>query len=137
LIYVKLFLSILEEEIMNQVHDKFKVFTGGLSEDGTISRLAGEVEKFVSESKITPKSIGAEYLEKAGRLILTLGYRDDEQPTPIKINCVPIGKVDISADFSNIESAMMKAAASQRNIICHELFITDNGDFFMVFMIQI
>jgi hypothetical protein len=121
---------------MSQVHNKFKVFSGKLAQDKSIGSLANEIETFVRESKIAPKSIGAEYLEKAGRLLVTLGYRDDQTPETVKINCVPIGKIDSGADFSKIENAMMQAAADQKNIICHELFITDDDEFFMVFMSQ-
>lgn len=64
-------------QIAEQVHGKFKVFAGPLHADDTISPLAEEVSRFVRESRAAAKSIGVEYLESAGRLIITLGYRDD------------------------------------------------------------
>jgi hypothetical protein len=121
--------------IKHQVHDKFKVFTGELAPDHTIGKLADEVAAFAKHSHAAAKSIGVEYIESAGRLLITLGYRDDEEPYPIKLHSVPLGKIDAMAgDFSKLEAAMANASGKVRNIICHELYLTDKGDFVMVFM---
>jgi hypothetical protein len=122
-------------QIINQVHDKFKVFAGELAADKTIGALADEVAAFASAAKIAAKSIGVEYLEAAKRLVVTLGYRDDEESYPIKLNCVSLGKIDsLSGDFSALEKAMAEASGKFNNIICHELYVTGDGDFLMVFM---
>jgi hypothetical protein len=122
-------------QIASQVHDKFKVFAGELDADKTIGGLADEVAAFAKDAKIAAKSIGVEYLESAKRLVITLGYRDDEEPYPIRLNCVPLGKIDsLSGDFSGLETAMAEASGKFQNIICHELYVTDDGDFLMVFM---
>jgi hypothetical protein len=121
--------------IKAQVHDKFKVFTGALAKDKTIGKLADEVAAFAKHSRAAAKSIGVEYVESAGLLLLTLGYRDDEEPYPIKLHSVPLGKIDAMAgDFSKLEDAMAKASGKIRNIICHELYLAGDGDFVMVFM---
>ena len=121
--------------IKAQVHDKFKVFTGELAGDKTIGKLAAEVAAFAHDSRAAAKSIGVEYIESAGRLLITLGYRDDEEPYPIKLHSVHLGKVEsLAGDFSKLEAAMAKAAGKIRNIICHELYATAGGDFVMVFM---
>ncbi len=117
---------------MTQVHTKFKVFHGKRAEDGTIGELARQIEDFANSNKVSAKSIGVEYLESADELVMTLGYNDDEH-SPIKIHCERVGTVD-KADFSALETAMMQAASNQKNIICHELYITDDGSFYMVFM---
>ncbi len=122
-------------QIANQVHNKFKVFAGELAADNSIGALADEVAAFAGEAKIAAKSIGVEYLEAVKRLVITLGYRDDEEAYPIKLNCVPLGKIDaVSEDFSALETAMTDASSSFNNIICHELYVTGEGDFLMVFM---
>lgn len=123
-------------EIIHQVHGKFKVFAGNLEADKTIGSLADEVARFVSESNVAAKSIGVEYLESAKRLILTIGYRDDEPSYPVKVTCVSLGKVnDVTGnDFSALEQAMMEASAQVKNIICHELYVTEDHDFLMVFL---
>jgi hypothetical protein len=121
--------------IKAQVHDKFKVFTGKLASDKTIGKLADEVATFAKHSHAAAKSIGVEFLESAGLLLITLGYRDDEEPYPIKLHSVPLGKIDaMASDFSKLEAAMAKASGKIKNIICHELYLIGEGDFVMVFM---
>jgi hypothetical protein len=121
--------------IADQVHGKFKVFAGELQADNTIGPLADEVAKFVSDAKIAPKSIGVEYVESARRLIITLGYRDDEEGYPVNINCVSLGKIDaFGENFDSLEQAMTDASSQQSNIICHELYVTGDHDLLMIFM---
>lgn len=122
-------------QIASQVHGKFKVFAGELQKDNTIGPLADEVAKFVSDAKIAPKSIGVEYVESAKRLIITLGYRDDEDAYAVNINCVSLGRIDaFGDDFGSLEAAMTEASSKQNNIICHELYVTDDHDLLMIFM---
>lgn len=122
-------------QIATQVHGKFKVFAGELAADNSIGGLADEVAAFASEAKVAAKSIGVEFLESAKRLIITLGYRDDEEAYPIKLDCVTLGKRDaLSDDFSALEQAMADASSNFNNIICHELYVTGEGDFLMIFM---
>ena len=121
--------------ISGQVHDKFKVFVGALAPDQTLGPLADEVAAFAAGQGVAAKSIGVEYLEGLGRVVVTLGYNEGEEHYPIRLHCVPMGKVDIlSADFAAMEAAMAAASAQQKNIICHELYLTGSGDFYMVFM---
>lgn len=122
-------------QIEGQVHGKFKVFAGVLDADNTIGSLADEVAKFARESQVAAKSIGVEYIESVKRIIITLGYRDDEPAYPIKLNCVALGKVDLMGDdFSNLEQVMASASQQQSNIICHELYVTSDNELLMVFM---
>src|SRR5215469_16075280 len=121
--------------IKAQVHDKFKIFVGELAPDRTIGKLADEVALFASKSQIAAKSIGVEYVESSGQLLITLGYRDDAESYPIQLHSVGLGKVDgLAKDFSALEKAMAAAAAKHRNVICHELYVTGDGDFFLVLM---
>jgi hypothetical protein len=125
----------LMSDIKKQVHDRFKVFVGELASDHTIGKVADEVAAFAARAKIAAKSIGVEYLESRKRLIVTLGYRDDEPAYPIRLHSVPLGKVDaLASDFSALEKAMAEASSRYPNIICHELYVTNEGDFLMVFM---
>jgi len=122
-------------QIQEQVHNKFKIFTGVLQSDGSIGLLADEISHYVSESKIAPKSIGIEYLESANRLVVSLGYRDDEAGYPVTLHSVSLGKVDASgADLNALEQKMAQASAGLPNIICHELYITDKQEMLMIFM---
>lgn len=122
-------------QIENQEHGKFKVFAGKLDANNGLGDLANQVSDFAKENKIAAKSIGVEYLESAESLIITLGYRDDEDFYPIKLETVNLGKMaDIGGDFSALETKMSEAGESVNQVICHELYVTEDKDFLMVFM---
>jgi hypothetical protein len=88
-----------------------------------------------TKSKIAAKSIGVAYLEPSKRVVITLGYADDEDDYPIKLHSVRLGKVDIKGnDFSALEKKIGEASAKHRNIICHELYVTGGDDFTVVVM---
>lgn len=122
-------------QIQEQVHGKFKVFVGELGEDKTLGRIADQVAQFADENKVAAKSIGIEYLESARRLVVTLGYREDEPPYRIKLSTVSLGKIDVfGSDFAALEEAMAEASRKESNIICHELFVTEDNELLVVFM---
>jgi hypothetical protein len=122
-------------QITEQVHGKFKVFAGPLHADNTIGPLAEEVSRFVRESGAAAKSIGVEFLESADRLIVTLGYRDDEEGYPVSLSSVSLGKIEaVGSDFADLERRMAEASSRFDNIICHELYVTEDHDFMMIFM---
>ena len=122
-------------QIEEQVHHRFKVFTGSVGNDQSISELSDRVAAFAEENQVASKSIGVEYLENAGKLILTLGYKRDEDYYPIKLHAENLGKIDVAGqDFAVIEDKMAEASDRVPNIICHELFINDDNDFLMVFL---
>jgi hypothetical protein len=69
--------------------------------------------------KIAAKGIGVAYLEPGKRLLITLGYRHDEKPCPVKLHTIHLGKVGMKAgDFHALEACMSKATSKHRNIIC-------------------
>jgi len=119
-----------------QIHDKFKVFVGAVQSGGSIDSVASAVDGFVRDARVAPKSIGVEYLEGAKKLVLSLGYRDDESPYEVKLETLSLGKLGSldAADIGRLESAMTAATAKVASIICHELFVTETGDCRMVVM---
>jgi hypothetical protein len=121
-------------QIADQVHNKFKVFTGKLAADGTVGTLAAEVEAWVKSAKVAPKSIGVEYIESRDALLLSVGYRDDEDAYPVQLSSIRIGKIESTdaAGLAKIESAMAAASAKLSNVICHELYVTKASDPLMV-----
>src|ERR1700676_5583777 len=121
-------------DIAKQVHPQFKVFVGELAPDGSIGDLAAEVGAFASQAKVAAKSIGVEYLESLKRLVITLGYRNDEEFYPIRLYSVPLGKIQVHGDFSTLENAMAEAAKKYSNVICHELYVTERQDCVLVLM---
>jgi hypothetical protein len=122
-------------EIAYQEHSKFKVFVGTLTKSKSIGTLANRVAKFAGDQQIAAKSIGVEYLESSGQLLISLGYRDDEPYYPIQLHCTRVGKLDaLGSDHSALEQAMEKAAQKHSNIICHELYATDDHELLMILM---
>lgn len=122
-----------------QAHHKFKVFSGELGADHTMGQLATRVESWVRASRVAPKSIGIEYLEAAGRLLLSIGYRDDGAQYAVKLTTVHVGRVEAleAPDLTRIEEAMGKASGELKDVICHELYVTDTNDLLMVFMTRV
>jgi hypothetical protein len=122
-------------EIAYQEHSKFKVFVGMLTKSKSIGVLANKVAKFAEEQRIAAKSIGVEYLETPGQLLITLGYREDEPYYPIRLYCHRLGKIDVlGGDYTGLERAMEKAAKKYKNIICHELYATEEHELLMILM---
>lgn len=121
--------------IAGQVHDRFKVFMGPLDGDSMLGPLADEVAAFAAREGVAAKSIGVEYLEGLGQVVVSLGYTTGETPYPIRLHTVRLGKIDVfGKDFTALEAAMGAAAAEKSNIICHELYLTGSGDIFLVVM---
>jgi hypothetical protein len=116
-----------------QQHGKFKLFIGQSTPESPLGVLADQVASFVKEAGVAPKSIGTEYLESKKSLVVSLGYRDDEPGYQVQLQCVKLAGGD---DLAELESQMAAAAGQFSGIICHELFITDSGQFYMVFMVQ-
>ena len=124
--------------IDEQVHHKFKVFLGALDDDGTVGKLAGEVQAWAAQANVAPKSIGVEYVESADKLLLTIGYRDDEPGYPITLSSVKVGKLATldAAELGRLEGQMEQASSKLARVICHELYVTGDHDLLMVFMTQ-
>jgi hypothetical protein len=118
---------------MIQEHNKFKLFATSYAAGAGLPPLLREIEKWVASGKIAPKSVGVEYLENSGRLIMSIGYRDDEA-YGISLHHATIGPLGDGSDFTKVEQDISKAVASLQNVICHELFITESGVLTMVFM---
>lgn len=123
-------------KIADQVHTKFKLFTGTLDASGNIGKLAGEVAAWAKSAKVAPKSIGVEFLEGNKHLILSVGYRDDEPGYGIALASTKVGKIGKldAADLAKLEQEMSAAAAKQKAVICHELYVTDTSELFIVTM---
>jgi len=120
--------------IKNQVHSKFKVFVpeAGLTDQEAMQRLGSMVEGYAHASGVAIKSVGIEYIDASKQVVLSLGYRDDEPGYPVKLAAIPLGKLGTRPD--EIAAAMEKAAAGVENVICHEFFVDDAGEFVMVLL---
>jgi len=122
--------------VQGQVHSRFKLFSGKLGAGGSLGKLATEVADFAKKAKAAPKSIGVEYLEHSKEVVFSLGYRDDQPPYDIKLDTVSLGKVESLSptELARVEKKMEEAAAKVKDLICHELLVTDQNEFVLVFM---
>jgi len=122
--------------IEEQVHSRFKLFAGKLDADGSIGTLAMQVASWAHGAKVAPKSIGIEYLEGRQRVLLTIGYRDDEPGYAVKLSAVHVARIGAldDADIARVQGEMEKAGTKLQRVICHELYVTEAGDLTMVFM---
>jgi hypothetical protein len=119
-----------------QVHDSFKLFAGALDSAGHLGDLAKQVSAWAAGNKFAPKSIGIEFVESTKQVILSVGYRDNEPGYGVKLASSKIGKLGkLDADeLLRLERSMSAAAANQQDVICHELYVTDKQELYMVTM---
>jgi hypothetical protein len=119
-----------------QVHDNFKLFAGKPDAAGHIGALAGEVAAWAAKANVAPKSIGIEFIESSKQLILSVGYRSDEPGYKVKLASAKIGRLGTldAGELERLERAMGNAAANQQDVICHELYVTDANELYVVTM---
>jgi hypothetical protein len=119
-----------------QVHEAFKLFAGKLDAGGHITEIAKQVTAWAASGKVAPKSIGIEFVESSKQVIFSVGYRQDEAGYGVKLASSKIGKVSAldAAELTRLERALTDAAAAQSDVICHELYVSDANELYMVTM---
>ncbi len=115
-----------------QSHSQFKVFTGAPVHGALPAEVLADFEAFTKDGNVAAKSIGVEYDERTNKLVLSLGYRDDEPGYPVSLKCVSIGILEVVPE--TIAAALSAAAAAEKGVICHEFYIAADGEFFVVFL---
>ena len=122
--------------VADQVHGMFKMFVGELDEAHKPTKLMKQVEAFVKQGGIAPKSIGVEYLEDDKKAVMTLGYRADEPAYEVKLFVESLGKKPVldAAALASLEAALGERASTHPGVICHELYVTEDNEFLVVFM---
>ena len=114
---------------MNKKHSKFLTFVGDSSSDMSSFYSLAQTEVIKSGAA---KSVGIEYLESQKKIILTVGYDDTETGYSVKIQPIKLGKLELNPAV--ISQAMEAAAATVDGVICHEFYVTEDGEFVMVVM---
>jgi hypothetical protein len=115
-----------------QVHDKFKLFVGALDDAGHVNNLAKSVHEWVAKNKVAVKSVGAAVA--IDKLMLTIGYRDDEPTYEIALHSSKIGRVGpLDADESNrFNRAIESAGMNWPPVLGHTMYVTKNNDLYLV-----
>lgn len=117
-----------------QVHDQFKVFVGS-----SIDELDSHVLQFTAKADVAAKSIGVEFLESKGVLVLSLGYAtSDEDGYAARLTALPVGRFDAgsAASIAELEAKLARGAAAAGDVICHELYVEGGGEATAVFLLK-
>ncbi|MEO8841682.1 MAG: hypothetical protein ABI591_00710 [Kofleriaceae bacterium] len=115
-----------------QVHDKFKLFVGELDDAGHVNQLAKAVHEWVAKDKVAVKSVGAAVA--MGKLMLSIGFRDDEPTYEIVLHSSKIGRVGpLDADESTrFNRAIESSAMNWPPVLGHALYVTNHNDLYLV-----
>ncbi len=115
-----------------QVHDKFKLFVGALDDAGHITEVAKQVHDWAAKDKVAVKSVGAAVAK--GKLMLTIGYRDDEEPYEVELHSSKIGRVGpLDSDEQNrFTRAIESGGMNWPPVLGHTLYVTKDGDLYLV-----
>lgn len=119
----------------NQIHSKFKFFVIDYKEGKLNAKVKKEILTFANNGKITPKSIGIEFIESNSTLVISLGYSEKKSKNKFDISIKKVGKFTGVSDVSTVEKNMEKISAKVSGIICHEFFTTNAQEMFSVFLI--
>jgi hypothetical protein len=114
-----------------QVHDRFKLFIGTLDDAGHITELAKVIHEWVAKDKVAVKSVGAAVSN--GKLLLTIGFRDDEPTYDVVLHSSKIGRVGaLDADeISRFTRAIESGGMNWPPVIGHSLYVTKNNDLYL------
>jgi len=117
-----------------QVHDRFKLFVGELDDAGHVTNLAKSVYEWVAKHKVAVKSVSA--AAAMGKLMLTIGYRDDEPSYEIALHSSKLGRVGpLDADeTTRFNRAIESGGMNWPPVIGHAMYVTKNDDLYLVVM---
>ena len=115
-----------------QVHYLFKLFFGSLDDAGHITEVAKQVNEWAAKDKVAVKSVGAAYAK--GKLMLTIGYRDDEEPYEVALHSSKIGRVGPLDDdeMQRFTRAIVAGGNNWPPVLGHTLYVTKDGDLYLV-----
>ncbi len=66
--------------------------------------------------------------------MVSLGYTEGQAGYGASLKTVKVGKLDLGA-LDSLGAALTKAASGVDNVICHELFVTQDGPVNAVFLV--
>lgn len=118
----------------NQVHNKFKFFVVSYQDGKLSTKLKKEIIEFTNGGKVTPKSIGVEFIESNSTLIISIGYSEKKSSNKFDISIKKVGKFAGTSDIPSIERNMEKVASKVNGIICHEFFTTNAKEIYSIFL---
>jgi len=117
-----------------QIHNKFKFFVIDYKEGKLSAKTKKEITDFANNGKITPKSVGVEFIESNSTLIISLGYSQKKSKDNFDISVKKVGKFSGVSDVPTVEKSMEKVASKIDGIICHEFFTTSSNEMYSIFL---
>ena len=118
----------------NQVHNKFKFFVIDYKDNKLSAKTKKEIVDFANNKKVTPKSVGVEFIESNATLVISLGYAEKKSTHKFDISIKKVGKFSGVKDVPVVEKNMEKIASKINGIICHEFFTTSASDMYSIFL---
>jgi hypothetical protein len=117
---------------MKTYFNKIKLFK---SNSDSPEKILKEVTEFAATQNISAHSLGVEYVEPLDQLIISLGYREEDDPTSIEIIQHTIGNISTNS-LAELESNFKKILDTFEKPICHEFFVNNAFDLIGIFMIE-
>jgi len=115
----------------DQIHSSFRVFiTEGPLTQGALDTFSQDLRG----STLAPKSVGVEFLEGQNKTVLSIGYAEAVGHPVVTLVQENLGKVELTTQA--VAAALTTAAEKHSNVICHEFYVTGDGTFFAVLMLQ-
>jgi hypothetical protein len=110
-------------------HSRFRFFQ-------CLDSKLDEVLAFVNLPSIMPNSIGVEYLESMGILLISIGYSETEGALGlVGLHRVKLGSIN-NDSLALLEQRMSQEAAALDGVICHEMYVDAQGDMHAIFMTE-
>jgi hypothetical protein len=110
--------------------ENIKIFRGELN-----SELVDEITNFVNSGKVTAKSIAGGTIDPTGETLVSVGYTKEPSTEKLALSFHPLGNAE---RLSNAKLEKLLAAATQdKNAICHELLIKENGDIYTILLVRV
>lgn len=134
-------LNTMMKDIMmeKQIHSKFKVFvTTPESNGGIPENIHLAMNGFIALNKVAVKSVGVEYVELINKIVISLGYVEDQDSYPVVLQPIHLGQLAIKEGqdlAKELEKALTEAAETQDNsVICHEFYVDKDGNYIALFL---
>ena len=114
------------------IHENFKAFALSF-ENGKFSTAdKKQILKFTDQPEIFAHSVGAQYVNSTGKVVMTIGYTTKKKGKAKKYT-LTVKKLG-QFQFGLLEAALTKTASKLEKIICHELIVTADDTAYAIFL---
>ena len=117
---------------------KFRIFSQATTSSSALTALLTQIEAYVTENNLAPKSISIQEAASNNTIYATLGYRDDQGAQRVRFEIRELGTIErLGGNLEQLQLAVSQASNSiGSGIVCQDLCTTPTGEFVMVWMVQ-